>query len=71
MGYKDHLNVCVEPSLILDAEMIWVKLYLSNKKPFYTCVHFIAHLIITYTHLLNLMNHCKNYVQVNQLSPGS
>jgi len=24
IGYKDHLNICKESSLILDAEMIWV-----------------------------------------------
>ena len=37
IGYKDHLNVCEESSLILDAEMVWVKLYNSNKKPMYLC----------------------------------
>ena len=24
IGYKDHLNVCEESSLILDAEMVWI-----------------------------------------------
>ena len=37
IGYKDHLNICEESSLMLDTEIVWAKLYNSNNKPIYLC----------------------------------
>ena len=35
--YKDHLNICEESSLMLDAEIVWAKLYNSSNKTIYLC----------------------------------